>query len=373
MAWRGHVKWAVCSYEDGAEAWADTQRRSESQLVLVVNASVEGQPIGARQRRAKWHHRARLVEAVWQLHGTEAYDFFWFLDEDISFRGFELLAFIHRWACAAGAAGPPVVASPTLREAPSRKQHFSSQVWTHAASTYRLCLGGELGGSYGADACFLRAALALRSDWLEQWGALVDAKFLAWFLQQPTAKRIRAAQLRHNSDFGMDVTWCGAAEEWLALTAGGRVTPRPSCVVVTVPVTHDDARTQGNSLSSVHVQGGFKVLRDAGLQRSQWKMRQPHACHGRNCTPHPWWRYQPTMHWELPVSEDGVAMVRACVSTRLACPGIDPGGGLPDGSPGGLLPSDRADVHHATEGISSRCGGLSDLWWSEVRSEFLIG
>ena len=76
MAWRGQVKWAVCSYEDRAEAWADTQRRSESQLVLVVNASVEGQPIGAHQRRAKWHHRARLVEAVWQLHGTEAYDFF---------------------------------------------------------------------------------------------------------------------------------------------------------------------------------------------------------------------------------------------------------------------------------------------------------
>ena len=81
MAWRGQVKWAVCSYEGRAEAWADTQRRSESQLVLVVNASVEGQPIGAHQRRAKWHHRARLVEAVWQLHGTEAYDFFWFLDE----------------------------------------------------------------------------------------------------------------------------------------------------------------------------------------------------------------------------------------------------------------------------------------------------
>ena len=372
MAWRGQVKWAVCSYEDRAEAWADTQRRSESQLVLVVNASVEGQPIGAHQRRAKWHHRARLVEAVWQLHGTEAYDFFWFLDEDISFRGFELLAFIHRWACAAGAAGPPVVASPTLREAPSQKQHFSSQVWSHAASTYRLCLGGELGGSYGADACFLRAALALRSDWIEQWGALVDGRFLVWFLQQPTAKWIREAQLRHNSDSGMDVTWCGAAEEWLALTAGGRVTPRPSCVVVTVPVTHDDARTQDNSLSGRYVQSGLRVLRDSGLQLSQWKMHHGYGCHGRNCTTHPWWRYQPTMHWELPVSEDGVAMVRACVSTRLACPGIDPGG-LPDGSPGGLLPSDRADVHHATEGISSRCGGLSDLWWSDVRSEVPIG
>ena len=370
---RAAAVWAVCSYEDRAGEWAWVQRQARGALVLVANASSAVHSVGHGQQRAKLHHRARLIQQVWHraLNGAAEYDLIWLLDEDISFRSFDLAGFLLRWMCAFGPAGPPVIAQPTLREG----DRFG-QAWPLSDDTYRRCLTGELGARYGGEeACFLRHTLALRSDWIEQWAPLMDARFVAWFLKQETTRRVVEAQLRWNSDFGADEVWCGAAAEWLDVSRpavnkwggsshrtrdrlvlekaeGSRPqTPerRVPCAVVTLPIVHDDTRTQGNSnAAQARIMDGFKTLHHAGLRWPQSLINMG-KCRGRNCTPHRWWRYAPTPRWPLPVSEASIEKIRACVTTKLACglhQSFPPPSGIMDGS-------------------GSTCEGLADVWWDE--------
>ena len=190
----------------------------------------------------------------------------------------------------------------------------------------------------------------------------MDAAFLGWFLNQSTTQRILQAQLRYNSDFGTAECWCGAAEQWAGQHAKlvgergnvSRPVNRPSCMVVTVPLIHDDAHTQNHGrtgeVASDVVYRGFKVLRSAGLRFTQSRINKD--CHGRNCTPHAWWRYAPKMGWRLPESDVRIRMVRACAVTQLSCP----------------LAADASSVSVSTIGPangSGACGGLTDLHWDE--------
>ena len=138
-----------------------------------------------------------------------------------------------------GATGPPVIAQPTLH-----KGRDSGQGWPQSDDTYTLCLSGEIGARWGDDACFLRDALAVRNDWVEQWATLIDARFMAWWLRQETTQKIVQQQLLLNTDFGSDEIWCGAAAEWVgglptrrthtAGAPGSTTGRRVPCAVVTV-------------------------------------------------------------------------------------------------------------------------------------------
>ena len=253
------VRWAVCAYDDMAHEWADVQRQLADQMVLLVNTSTTQRGLRAAQRRAKLYHRARIVEEAKALvlDGVRRpYDAFWFLDEDISFARFEMVAFLQRWACAFGAAGPPVIAQPMLH-----KGRESGQGWPQSDDTYQLCLSGELGARWGDDACFLRDALAVRNDWVEQWATLIDARFMVWWLRQETTQKIVQQQLLLNTDFGSDEIWCGAAAEWVAGPArhthnvGARmphtVGARVPCAVVTVPILDDETRRRTHTVTLV--------------------------------------------------------------------------------------------------------------------------
>ena len=349
-AHRAVVAWAVCAYDDRADAWSDTQRQAAGALLLVLNASSPQQPIGPQQRRAKFHHRARLVRAVWQQQpsGAKTFENIWLLDDDISFRGFNMAAFLSSWLCALGPAGPPMIAQPTLHNG-----SLSGQPFPQNDLTYELCLTGKLGDEYGDSACFLRSALALRSDWLEQWATLLDASFLSWFLNQTTTKLVLKNQLKYNSDFGVDEIWCGAAEEWAAAVTptrarGRNATRRSSCVVIPLPLIHDDTRSQGHGHDRSYVLSGFRVLSYSGLRFPQSMVGR--SCHGRNCTPHRWWRYTPRLKWALPDTLDRIERVRACVATQLFCPG--------DSSP---PPSSSYGLINING--TSDCAGLTDLHW----------
>lgn len=236
------MRWAVCAYDDRAHEWSDLQRQFSDRLVLVINTSTAHHGLRANQRRAKLHHRARIVEEAKALrlnHVHTPFEAFWFLDEDISFVHFQMDTFLHRWMCAFGATGPPVIAQPTLH-----KGRDSGQGWPQSDDTYTLCLSGEIGARWGDDACFLRDALAVRNDWVEQWATLIDARFMAWWLRQETTQKIVQQQLLLNTDFGSDEIWCGAAAEWVgglptrrthtAGAPGSTTGRRVPCAVVTV-------------------------------------------------------------------------------------------------------------------------------------------
>jgi hypothetical protein len=349
--------WAVCSYDDRADEWADTQRRAAGQLLLVVNTSSATQPIGIKQRRAKLHHRKRLLEEAWRISpsGTDAFELIWFLDDDISFRGFDMAAYLYRWTCAFGENGPPVISQPTLYQG---TQH--GQVWPQSDDTYQLCLTGALGKKWGDDACFLRNTLALRNDWVEQWAPLLDAQFVRWWLDQNTTKRIVHQQLLLNSDFGADEIWCGAADEWVALHSPRT---RVSCAVLTVPVVHDDTRTQQYKTGAMY-KAGFRVLWKSGLMWPRSCIGKNcyarECCTGRNCTTHSWWRYTPSPGWTLPTSEEYVTRVRACAVTKLACPSRS------------LLQPQLEGGARAGDGMFG-CGNLTDLWWDEHRDTYTGG
>lgn len=362
---RSVVYWAVCSYEDKADEWAEAQRLSAGALVLVMNASTAQQKISRQQRRAKMHHRAQLVERAWQLapNGQDAFDFVWFLDEDISFKSFDMSSFLHRWMCAFGEAGPPVIAQPTLANG---TRH--GQGWPQSADTYRLCLTGHVGRQFGDDPCFLRRALAVRNDWVEQWAALIDAKFLAWWLEQATTKKIMQQQLIINSDFGADEIWCGAADEWVRLLGTPRSPRRVPCAVVTLPVVHEDSRTQGASLGPERIRLGHRLLWKAGLRWNNAMVGKECmskvCCRGRNCSEHSWWRYTPWPGWKLPTTVELIHKVRACVATRLACPSYP--------RPHRRTLAGEARPAAAPDLIPG-CGGLTDLWWEETKDTWSGG
>ena len=418
VAHRATFWWAVCSFDDNADAWAETRWRSAGTLRLVVNTSTPMMRVRANQRRAKLHHRARLVEAAWQLvrdGGGPAFEYVWFLDEDVSFRAFDAALFLHRWRCAFGAAGPPVIAQPTL----SNGTH-NGQGWPQRDETYQRCLTGRaasaLGGSGdggGGGACFLRDALALRNDWVEQWATLMDAGFVAWWLWQNTTKQIVHYQLKLNSDFGADEVWCGAAEEWVEAlrrdTRGGATAVRPSCAIITVPVVHDDSHTQRQAGQSMHdrYRAGARLLFKAGLfsnrafvGRGCWYQQ---CCFGRNCSSHPWWRYVPKPRWELPTSRTALESVRSCAvaggptchNRRLTVRGGGGGGVLGTRKPSEAGPRHRGrrqtmlspptanGTPNATVGSAvdeespapwtdaiTGCGGLTDVWWDTHRDTY---
>jgi hypothetical protein len=388
-SWDQHVAffWAVCSYEDRADDWADVQQRAAGALVLVVNASSAQQRISQRQRRAKLHHRVRLVEAVWQRTpvGHSAFDFVWFLDEDISFQGFNMPQFLQRWRCAFGQAGPPVIAQPTLVNG---TRH--GQGWPQSHSTYTRCLSRPVRASWSDDPCFLRRTVALRNDWVEQWATLIDARFLAWWFAQDTTKEVIRQQLLLNIDFGADEVWCGAADEWVALRSGAAQRSRPQsqgvreppqripCAVITVPIVHEDTRTQGSSLGPDRIRAGHRLLWKAGLRWPQSLIGKRCmgrvCCHGRNCSDHRWARYTPYPRWQLPTGERALREVRACAATRLRCPN-------PSLAHAPVSAATQS-VGVKTSSISSNevmsdemqnCDGLVDLWWKEMEDSWTGG
>ena len=175
----------------------------------------------------------------------------------------------------------------------------------------------------------------------------------------------------HNSDFGADEIWCGAAEEWVAqqqmVLHRNRWGTRVTCAVVTVPIVHNDARTQ-QYVRSASAKSGFRVLWKSGLTwpRSLMgnKCYNRVCCIGRNCSSHSWWRYTPWPGWRLPSSEEYIQRMRACVVMDLACP-------THHRRPKALSVLPGTAVRTADK--LTGCGGLTDLWWDEHRDTYTGG
>ena len=269
---RSNIDWAVCTYDYGKHKWSSLQQQtaswSHARLMLVINHNDSSEQAygGLReltpgQRKARMVLHRRLVRTVWERAGRDAYAAVWLPDDDLRFDQFDLPEFLFRWRCVF-AGGPPVVSQPPINHHGAEYRLEFGKSWPANGDTWKLCLKGPSVRAFGADACFLRDALAMRAGFIENQAALLDARFLDWFWDQPVALRIAKAQLRLKAEAGPDAVWCGAAAEWAAAHRSERV----ACAVITTEIGHDDQRSLGARTSS-HFLRGFGVLDWAKVRR----------------------------------------------------------------------------------------------------------
>ena len=377
---RARVDWAFVVYDELMAQWShfltSARELRHSSFVRVIDAS-EGRArrLTVSQRRARFVHAHTGVTSVWRSLGTNtSHDAVWLMDSDIMLDGFSLSSFLRKWQCAFSS--PPVISQPPIRNdaiprisssgRPRGRQTFLLRKASAAAAkpfqnngdTYRTCLVGEMGASFGAEACFLRDALALRTAWVEQQCALVDARFLAWFFAQAIVQRVLSLQLRFRVDSGPDAIWCGAAAEW----AAARNTDRPACAVLTEPIGHDDGVAQDKSPHSMrsyadknkmrgHVDASFNLLDQAGIRMPlRWALGR--QCVRHNCSRHRWFLFSPQPGWKLPRDEAGLRQVHACSvlkERRELCR-----------TGGPFLPEGERPRRRRVE-----CDGMLGLYWRE--------
>lgn len=321
------MHWAVCAYDDGADAWAPTVLEAESlpsaRLVKVVNASAhDRKPITVLQRKARTAHHRKVVAAVWAERGF-AYDAVWLPDADLLFESFDLPEFLHRWLCTF-AGGAPVVAQPVVRPG-TQVWPFNLHSWRNCTSPRSRARAPPLASAARTQwlkrrddeqqrsGCFWRRRwgpepTALRISFIENQAALVDAQFLRWFFGLELVAEFARLQLRYGVEWGPDSVWCRAAEWWLA----AQNVSRTPCAVLMVPIEHANTKSLADSKGGSHANHGFRLMHRAGLREHLAR------CKGAQCRKHPWFGYQPAPGWRPPASARGIAQVRACATSAPA-------------------------------------------------------
>ena len=323
---RARVDWAICAYDDGADAWQSDQQQADAQfrhvrLLTVINASTAGQPaLSSGARRAKSAHRRTVVMAAWRTFGQDAWDAVWINDADISLSAydpagstvssyslvnFSWATFLERRACA-HVGGAPLIVQPTIRQ--------STQCWPYNHRTYDVGAQAVQSPHKPQNRRFWPSLIMLRLRWVEQQSVMMDATFLRWFYELPLLKRVLELQQRHHVSWGTDAIWCGAAMEYRRRV---QPTPRAACAVVTVPVNHANTRSLG-ARDGEYIGNGMKLLEESGIatQGCLAKTTLPMGCKEQS---HRWWSpfAVQVCRAARPFSQSGLQHVARCASTQL--------------------------------------------------------
>jgi hypothetical protein len=148
--------------------------------------------------------------------------FLWQLDADIALTNFSFPQFFSAWHCAFDS-GPPLISQPVIRQ--SKQQLWSSNFAFWRSDDYWRRSG--------------RSPIAARIPLVEQQASLLDLNFVRWLLLR-VGQRFFATQIALRSDWGLDIIWCGAADEYTRTQQQPGHASRTSCAIIVEPIDHDD-------------------------------------------------------------------------------------------------------------------------------------
>eukprot|EP01041_Mallomonas_annulata_P003812 gene3812-7585_t len=147
------------------------------------------------------------------------YQFVWLLDEDISFRGFDVESYLHIVTCVNHPRRPPMVSQPLIKENTQVFEDFNSRAWK------------------GID------AIAVPSPYIEQQTPLLDATFFDWYIRYVVMPMRRVVEIL-GTDWGNDHTWCQASSDFSHEAYG---TPRntKTCMIIIggTPIHHKRSKS----------------------------------------------------------------------------------------------------------------------------------
>ena len=232
--------WAVVLYDgSNASSWARVAHMAQRRKAALVVRAGERPSRGTRKLKGRKFY-PKLLFWLQAVDLIEQHEYVWLVDEDISFRGFDLHRYWRRLhtAFAPLGRGPPVISQPVINAAAAADFGNPAGKWVEMLNAAAFWQGSEIA--------------AAESSYVEQQAALVDARFFV----QARAKWQSLANAQHQagSDFGLDTIWCGAA----SVQAPQRV----ACAVITLGIDHDDTRALNWTSDKSFLKRSRKLERD---------------------------------------------------------------------------------------------------------------
>ena len=174
----------------------------------------------------------KLIFWLQALAHIASHRYVWLADEDISFNGFDLGAYMARVRSIR-----PLVSQPLIRARAVATNGDPNGKWEEMLNTQDTWRG-----------YYSRHVGAVEVSYVEQQAALVDARFFVAHAADWHA--LAKMQIEHASDFGADTMWCGAAALYLekhgtrhiAEEYASRPTPRSAAQEVSRPTPRSAAQ-----------------------------------------------------------------------------------------------------------------------------------
>lgn len=184
--------------------------------------------------RTRYNKFSLLAKSLAELH---LYDCFMMVDGDFDLRGFGWLEAIEylRKAVIVGSVHESSSEQLAVNAGKLSRQHFK-------------IFDGRWWRNY------MPETKAIKVPFIEQGFAMMDARFAVWYFGQVLQKKYIGRTTfwkyeLHRSDFGPDMMWCGAANEWLNGKRGTQLLP---CVLTTASsIKHTDTRQIAPGFESI--------------------------------------------------------------------------------------------------------------------------
>lgn len=228
---RGVCDWAVVFYkgEDATVAayWNLTRNRGWGEVVHVAlhrDVQYNIGNMGYLPKPLLYTHLLPVLRSFKRV---------WLLDGDMSLTGFNFSAYFAAERCAQTKHGAPVMLSqPVIAESSQSNSVVNLDFW-------------DIGGPEGSPSSMLLHTAATYWSFIEMQAPLVDARFLWWFVQQVLVPQM-GVYVALQGDWGMDTTWCKAAQTYLRLSTPdpnpNASSDVPPCLLVLVPMSHQASK-----------------------------------------------------------------------------------------------------------------------------------
>ncbi|OUS41652.1 hypothetical protein BE221DRAFT_202263 [Ostreococcus tauri] len=237
--------------------------RVESRLYVVVDSSSKLQMLA---RRFADTRRADLVKLVFKVHAGR-YNKFWFIRNEVPFmRLFEKVLIVDSDISLVGFPERDFfdLTSGAVISAPLRRSKRDGLLTNHRLTPRQWFAAFSGGGwEYKID------DNAFEVPFIEMFCVFMDTSFAHWYFSIILDEKYfhpsyGLSETRLSSDFGPDIMWCGAAQEWIK-----RVTEtyRVPCMLTSLVVEHlDERQIEGQSVDAVNDKGSISRMEQAPLK-----------------------------------------------------------------------------------------------------------
>lgn len=192
------------------------------------------------------HHRFNKFRFVrTHIPNMEYYDYILLIDSDLLFEGYPWAEFFKRQKAAKS------VVTGSARE--SKREGLISNLHPGVRQWFRVFDGSWWKQPLNSDVNFTY------TDFLEQYFAVLDGRFAQWYFSRVLTDTVMYLETGEpsESDFGPDVMWCGAAQEWLDSSFSiTKYRYEHPCALVPLVIFHADTRqiaVSGGEMDKAHL------------------------------------------------------------------------------------------------------------------------